>query len=408
MNFNRRQFIGGTVGGFSAFAARIGGDPLAIAQQSSDSSIRRCVVLWMNGGPSQFETFDPKPNTQSGGDVGVIETSVPGLMISELLPEMAKRMHRLSVVRNLSSTEGEHLRAQYYMHTGYPKIDSFPRPALGAIAAYDAPESDIPQYVSLGSPGFGPAFLGPQNGPFSVQDPGRAREMLNVIRRRKSRLEFLRDLCQDFSVRHPNAAAGQRRAMLQQIERLVDTPFANALDLQQESGRRRESYGSSEFAHLCLLARRLLETGVRFIEIQQDGWDSHTNNLSTTRRLCGNIDRPWAMLVDELAASGLLSETVVLWMGEFGRTPTINGTAGRDHFPTVSPVVMGGAGLKSGQIIGATNPSGREIAGPSVSAPDLFATVLTQIGITPDREFTTAFDSPTPATDSGTPIAGLL
>jgi len=408
MPFRRRQFIGGVLSGFSAFAAGVGANPIATAQQARESTVKRCVVLWMDGGPSQFETFDPKPDSSTGGDVGAIQTSVPGLDISEFLPEMAKRMDQLSVVRNLSSMEGEHNRAQYLMHTGYPRIDTFPRPALGAIAAHDVSVSNVPQYVSLGSRGFGPAFLGPQYGPFSIRDPESAREMLEVLRRRRSRVEFLRDLSANFSQRYTDPAVQQRQAMIQQITHLADSPFSRALDLERESRRRRAAYGNSHFSRLCLTARRLLETGVRFVEIQQDGWDSHTNNLSVTRRLCGRIDQPWAVLMDELSASGLLDDTVVLWMGEFGRTPDINGAAGRDHFPAVSPIVIGGAGLRSGQVIGATNESGREIVGDSVGVPDLFATVLDRFGIEADHEFTTSFDSPTPATDSGTPIRGLL
>ena len=408
MKFSRRHFLGGTAGGFFSFASQFSGDPLIHAELSTNNNTRRCIVLWMNGGPSQFETFDPKPGTKTGGSVGTIQTAVPGLAISEFLPEMSSRMDQLSVVRNLTSSEGEHLRAQYFMHTGYPQLDVFPRPSIGSILSYDAPSSDIPQYVSLGARGFGPAFLGPEHGPFSVQDPDEAREMLTVLSRRKSRLQFLQALGRDFADNHPSASLARRRSMIQQVERLVDTPFARALDVQQESGNRRAAYGNSEFGQKCLVARRLLESGVRFVEIQHDGWDTHTNNLAVTRNLCESIDRPWATLVDELEASGLLDETVVLWMGEFGRTPVINANAGRDHFPAVTPAVIGGAGLRSGEIVGKTTKTGREIDGESITAPDLFATILSQLGVDPGSEFTTSFGSPASATDSGTPIPALL
>ena len=416
--FSRRRMLGGTLGGFLSFAARhpIGrlaaadGDP----QTASGSGVRkngpakRVVVLWMNGGPSQFETFDPKPGTGTGGDAESIATSVPGLHISSTLPEIAARMDRFNVIRNLTSTEGEHERAQYFMHTGYPFVEAFPRPALGSMASHEMPASDIPNYVSLGSAGFGPAWLGPEHAPFSIEDPEHALQLLNQLRRRRRRLEFLQELTSDFDRRHSGEALQRRRGMVKRIERLVDTPFVRALDVRRETESRRAAYGDEPFGRRCLIARRLLETGVRFVEIRQDGWDTHQNNHNQVKRLCERIDRPWALLVDELQEAGLLDETIVLWLGEFGRTPRINAQSGRDHFPSVTPAVIGGGGLQAGQVIGSTNSSGTSISGEPCTAADLFATILNQLGIDPAHEFRTNFNSPAAATDSGTPIAELV
>lgn len=402
----RRQWLSGTLGGFFGFTAA---HPLGrlLADETATGRAKRVVVLWMNGGPSQFETFDPKPNTPTGGEVKAIQTAVPGLSISEYLPEMASRMDHLSVVRNLTSREGAHERAQYFMHTGYPFVATFPRPSLGSIVSHEAPRSDIPGYVSLGTPGFGPAYLGPDHAPFSVEDLQEALELLRRIRRRAPRIQFLQELSNEFATNHPTESLQRRRGMMQRIERLVDTPFVRALDLEQEPATRREQYGNNDFGQFCLLARRLLESGVRFVEIRHNGWDTHQNNNNAVRDRCRDIDRSWATLMDELAASGLLDETIVLWMGDFGRTPRINAQAGRDHFPTITPVVVGGAGLASGVCVGSTSSGGTQIVGDSVTTADLFATLLHQTGVDPAKEFRTRFGSPAAATDSGQIISEL-
>ncbi len=403
---SRRRMLGGTISGFFAFAQRQNFAHLLAADTKPTGRAKRIVVLWMNGGPSQFETFDPKPGTGTGGGAESIETSVPGLRISSFLPEMAKQMNRLSVIRNLTSKEGEHERAQYYMHTGYALVGAFPRPSLGSIVSHEGPSSDIPACVSLGSRGFGPAYLGPEHAPFSIEDPADALELLTNLRRRRGRLQFLQELGSEFDRLHGNEALARRRGMVTRIERLMDTPFARALNVERESKSVRERYGD-DFGRRCLTARRLLESGVRFVEVQHDGWDTHANNQNSVRELCQAIDRPWATLMEELSESGLLDDTIVLWMGEFGRTPRINAQAGRDHFPQVTPAVIGGGGLKSEQIVGSTNKNGTAIDGKTIGIADLFATLLSQSGIDPAKEFRTRFDSPAPATDGGTSISEL-
>jgi len=188
----------------------------------------------------------------------------------------------------------------------------------------------------------------------------------------------------------------------------VTTPFVDALNLERESTSVRERYGREEFGQGCLLARRLLETGVNFVEVQHGGWDTHVNNFSAVRNLCQAIDKPWGALMEDLDSSGLLDETLVIWMGEFGRTPRINANRGRDHFPRVIPTLIGGVGLASGTAIGQTNKSGTEIDGESHSVADLFATIFRTLGIDPGHEFQTEFKSPAPATDGGEAIKELI
>ena len=405
---SRRTLLGGTLGGFFAFATRNCGSPLFASAIQSPPKDLRCIVLWMNGGPSQLDTFDPKPGQPTGGEFQAISTAAEQIRISETLPNLARQMDQLSVIRNLTSNVGDHQRAQYLMHTGYPFVASFPRPSLGSLVSSTFATQPIPNYVALGSPGFGPAYLGQQNAPFSIQDPAQARELLRSLRKRKNRLELLGELGHGFDQRHPGKLVEQRKAMISRIEALATTGFADTLDIEGASEADRRRYGDSAFARNCLLARRLLDVGVRFVEIQRGGWDTHANNFRSLRNLTADIDRPWSALMEDLKSSGQIENTVVIWMGEFGRTPTINSQAGRDHFPMVTPVVMGGGPFQGGRVIGQTNADGTAIEGPSWQVPDLFATIMSAFGIAPDQEFTTDFDSPTTATDNGSLITGLI
>jgi hypothetical protein len=403
---NRRTFLGGSLGGFFAYALRNREDGLFA--QDSTGRAKRCVVLWMDGGPSHVDTFDPKPGEETGGPTKAIETAARGVRIAAWLPQIARRMNKLSIVRSISSKEGDHLRGQYLFHTGYPLVEGFARPALGAMISKETPEARIPKYVSLGAAGFGPAFLGASHAPFSIEDLPQALESLRAVGRKKERIKFLRTLDQDFDRAHPAEVLAGREEMLRKIEELSDTPFVRALDLDAEPSRDRERYGPSTFGRRCLAARRLLESGVRFVEIHQDGWDTHVDNFAKVGEVCGLIDAPWAALMDDLAAKGLLDETIVLWMGEFGRTPTINARNGRDHYPRVTCAVLGGGGLQGGRVVGETDRLGANVVKEQVGVPDLFATLVQAFGVDPKRRFRTEFGGTATLTDNGTPIQSLL
>ena len=398
-SFNRRRFI---ATGVFAFAARHGYDSLFAAPIRGRA--KRCIVLWMNGGPSQFETLDPKPGVANGGPTTAIETAAGDLRISSHLPQVAKQAKHLTVLRNVTSPEGDHQRGQYLLHTGFRLVPSFPRPTLGSIVSERTDPAPFPKFVSFGSRGHGPAFLGPQHAPWTLGEPNEAFELLQSLRKQQGRLRLLKQLGREFRDSRDQEAVRDRHAALANIEQMVNTPFVGALNEQASPAKDRDRYGEHLFGRQCLAARRLLEAGVRFVEVQLDGWDTHANNFPATTRLCRQLDRPWAALLEDLDQRGMLDETLVLWMGEFGRTPRINSQNGRDHFPTVTPVAMAGGGVPQGRVIGATNPNGTTIDGDSLSVADVFATILDKLGIAPDHQFTTAFGSPTSATDDGTVI----
>ncbi len=410
MHLKRRQWISASVGGLFGLAARSRCENLfaGLPGTNPGQKAKRCVVLWMEGGPSQLETFDLKPGTRTGGSTQTIATRADGIEISEFLPRIAQHMDQLSVIRNLTSREGDHDRGTYYLHTGYTPVPSFPRPAAGSVISRYAEDSDIPKFVQLGGANVGPAFMGPDHAPFTIEDPNRARELLEDLRRHRSRMGLIQKLSQEFETTHPEAMVERRKSMLHRIERLVTTRFIDALDWQKEPTPVQERYGQTDFGKSCLLARRLLECGVHFVEVVLSGWDTHANNAAEVRQLCTQLDGPWASLMEDLKSSGLLDETVVVWMGEFGRTPQINAQNGRDHFPDVTPVVIGGGGLSGGRVIGKTNHLGTEIEGPSHRVADLFATLYQAMGIRPDEEFQTDFGSPTTATEDGKLITDLF
>ena len=406
INATRRQFVRGSLGGLFALALQHNAQHLFSAESAKPT--KRCVVLWMGGGPSQMETFDPKPGTSTGGPTTAIKTAVPGIEIASNLPEIAKRIDQLSIIRSLSSPEGDHDRGQHFLHTGYPFVQAFPRPTLGSIVSHENPRSDFPLFVSIGARGLGPAYMGPDHAPFAVENPAEAVELITGLRKQRGSMRLLDGFSSAFDREHLDTGLERRRASLQKVERMLTTPFVKALDVAKASESDRTRYGESDFGQRCLLARRLLESGVKFVEVTHDGWDTHDDNFNSVARLCSEIDGPWAALLDDLKASGMWDDTVVVWMGEFGRTPQINGNTGRDHFPNVTPVVLGGGGLKGGVVVGQTNESGLEIAEGAVTVPDLFATLLTALSINPQHEFRTEFGAIAPASDHGTPIAGLL
>ena len=399
----RRRFL--QQAGVFAFAANMG-FPRLFAQAPRGRA-QRCIVLWMNGGPSQLETLDPKPGSVNAGEGKATKTAVPGIHLGAHLPNVAKQMEHLALVRNLESKEGAHERGQYALHTGFSPQPTFPRPSLGAIVSSETPAAPFPKFVSFGSTAFGSAFLGPEHAPWNMGEPAEAHALLQSLQRKGKLLEAISDIGETFAKGRSQPALAARQTAVSRMEAMIETPFVAALNLEQEPQSTLDRYGRHIFGRQCLTARRMLSIGVRFVEVRLDGWDTHQNNFPATRKLCEQLDAPWSALLDDLRSEGLLEETLVVWMGEFGRTPQINATAGRDHFPARTPIAIAGAGIQGGQVVGATDDHGQP-AGPARPVADLFATMLAAFGLPPDHTLTTAFDSPTTVTDGGRVIADIL
>ena len=382
------------------------------ANAAADPKRRKaCILLWMSGGPSQIDTFDPKPGHANGGPYKPIETGVPGILLGEHLPKLAKEVKDLAIIRGMSTKEGDHGRATYNLRTGYLPQGPVRYPTLGSLVAKELEDdsAELPGFVSI-SPAraFSPAayssgFLGPKYAPLIVGERlGGGRRMFRVDdldlptgvgrTRADDRLELMHALGSDFQSTRPGISPASHQDAYLRAVKMMRSPAAKAFELDEEPDAVRDAYGRNPFGQGCLLARRLVERGVPFVEVtlsSVDGrnnslaWDTHAQNFDAVKQLSTVLDSGWATLMTDLRSRGLLDDTMIVWMGEFGRTPKINENAGRDHFPNAWSTVLAGGGLKGGQVIGDTGADGMEVRDRPVSVPDLLATVVKGLGLDP-------------------------
>jgi uncharacterized protein (DUF1501 family) len=407
------------VGGSAFFSALVSrylaaGDAFA-ASAERPAKARACIVLWLNGGPSHLDTFDPKPGRPTSGPFKAIRTRAPNMLLSEHLPLLAERANRLAVIRSMSSKAGIHVRAQYYVHTGYAPNPTVIHPSLGgwSCARLGDPRAELPAFVSIGGPSFGAGFLGVQNGPFVLQKAGappadvRAPTGVDSARFQR-RLQALDAMEEQFARATGDAKVEGRRQVYAKAVRLMQTPKLEAFDVSTESEATRRAYGDTDFGRGCLAARRLVERGVKFVEVVLDGWDTHQNNFDRTKALMGTLDLAFAALLDDLNARELLGSTLVACMGEFGRTPHINANDGRDHWPEAWSAALAGGGIRGGVVRGATDEDGAKVASAPTSVPDLLATMATLLGLDPGHTEMTPVGRPISLTDGGGPLADLI
>jgi len=399
---------------------------LAAQAETAKKNGRACILLWMGGGPSQLDTFDPKPDHKNGGPVKPIDTAVPGIQISEYLPGLAKEMKDLVLFRGMTSKEGDHGRATQLMLTGYRPVEAVNYPGIGSLLAKELAPADgeLPGFVSISPFRFGgvggPGFLGPKYAPLTVSgnssDPN-ARADLTVENMlppahvspasMKSRVEMLQFLQQEFTSKVAGEAAFSRQANYDRAIRMVETQGRNAFNLDDEPDALRDAYGRNRFGQGCLLARRLVERGVPFIEVSLAnsgnvfGWDTHADNFNQVKSLCDVLDPAWSALMNDLRDRGLLETTTIVWMGEFGRTPVINPNGGRDHFPLAWSTVMGGGGLNGGQVVGDTGKAGAEVVDRPVQVKDFYATICRAVGLNPNKENISTIGRPISLAEAG-------
>ncbi|HEV3203667.1 MAG TPA: DUF1501 domain-containing protein [Gemmataceae bacterium] len=380
---------------------------------------RSCILLWMNGGPSQMDTFDLKPGQANGGPFKETATSIAGIHISEHLPKIARFMNHMVLVRSMKTKEGDHGRATYSLRTGYIPQGPIQYPSVGALVAKELGKEDcaLPNFVSIAPyravnpTAFGSGFLGPQFAPLIVGETGgiptggaNGYEQLLKVKNvepfgfwnrdhAEARMELLEEMERKFFLQHPGVASQSHRTAYDRAVRLMRTAAAKAFNLEEEPDSLRDLYGRNLFGQGCLLARRLVEQGVPFVEVTMGGanneslgWDTHQQNFDAVKRLSQVLDPAWATLMEDLKSRGLLDSTLIVWMGEFGRTPRINASAGRDHYPNAWTTVLAGGGLKGGQVIGRTSPNGTSVEDRPVSVPDLLATVCMALGIDPMKQ----------------------
>lgn len=374
-----------------------------------------CILLWMQGGPSQFETFSPKPGHENGGETKAISTDVAGIEISENLPHTAKVMNDLCLIRSMTSKEGSHPRATYLMHTGYLPTASVKYPTLGSLAAHQLgdPTAELPNFVRIGNArDNGTAgLLGIDFDPFVVASasnmPENTRTMTSTQRYQR-RLRLLDKLEGDYANAGGAQEVADHRKLYDKASRMILSPKMSTFDLSKESASMRAAYGDSNFGKGCLLARRLVESGVTFVEVGLGNWDTHDDNFARVKTLCGQLDQPYAQLIKDLKQRGLLEKTLVIWMGEFGRTPKINPRGGRDHYPRAFSVALAGGGVKGGQVIGKTDSGGSSVKDRAVGVNDLLRTICTGLKIDPDHANMSSIGRPIKVVDGGAVISEVF
>lgn len=380
------------------------------------------ITLWMGGGASQLETWDPHPESKNSEKIRSIDTTASGVQIAHLLPQMAEQMQHLSIVRSLSSKEGDHERGSYFVQTAYRPDPTVRHPSLGSILVHELPDPriEIPNCVALcdGQDFTIPrgGYLGDEYDAFRVHDPGQnlrnMRQGVDTPRqsRRLSNLEVVSN-----AFRQGREARLEKSLHEQNIRRaltMMKSDQLKAFELESESKETLNRYGDTQFGRGCLVARRLIETGVRSIQVTLGGFDTHANNYEGHVSQTQILDPAFASLVKDLVDRELLASTTVLCIGEFGRTPRINPLGGRDHWPHGFSCVIGGGGLAAGRVIGSTTADNQTDDKPikptnPVEIPDLYATILSRMGIEFGKELITPIGRPLKVCP-GTPVEQLL
>jgi uncharacterized protein (DUF1501 family) len=382
---SRRAFLTGAAGlaGVGAFASSTAGTALS-------STGKRVLVIYLSGGVSQLETWDPKPGTDTGGPFQTIATSVPGIHISELLPHTAKQMHRLAIVRGVNTAEDDHGKGSIIMHTGRRQEPGLTYPSLGSVCAklLGAEESPLPGYIHVtprGSGGIGndAAFLGPRFASVSLDDgkaPANITRPAGVDEAGDAARHALRLAASERFLRTRRNA--QTEAYTNSYDQAAQLMRKQAVfDTSNEPARVRERYGLHPFGRHCLMARRLLEGGATFVKVTHTNYDTHHENFDFHIEQLGEFDSPFATLLEDLDLRGLLSSTLVVVMSEFGRTPRINRNYGRDHWSRAWSVALGGCGIKGGAVHGKTNANGTAVTEGMVNGGHLFHTYLRALGL---------------------------
>jgi hypothetical protein len=438
---NRRHFLK-HVAGYSLMAAP--GLEFLRTIQANAQQMRRnnksLVVMWMGGGPATIDIWDLKPGRPNGGEFREIETTASGVRISEHMPNVARQFRNLVAIRSLTTSEGDHNRGTTLMHTAYTPNPAIAYPSIGSVVAQQAPllqgyqDISLPAYVTVGGGRMaeGPGFLGMNYAPFTVQNPGSMPQNIGIptnlggsdaerelrIRRRQRLFYTLEDNFMYGQV--PHVPPGDRAQFADASKAhndiykkgfsLVASKDGKVFEFKGESATTMTAYGTSQFGRSCLLARRLVEAGVSAVEVSLGGWDTHGQNFMALRtRQLPPLDQGMGALVKDLVDRGMWQNTVVLWMGEFGRTPRINQNAGRDHWARCWSIVVGGGAIRGGQAYGATDVDGVNVARDPVRIQDVFATVYRALGIDPATQVRDPIGRPFGIANlNGRPIAQLF
>jgi len=382
------------------------------------------ILLWMDGGPSQFDTFNPKVGSPNQGPARAISTNVAGVQFADFWPQTAMMMDRLAVIRSMRTPEAEHDRAITHLRTGYPPTPALRYPTFGSLVARDREvlDHELPAFVRIGKPRIktrdvDAGVLGVKYSSFNVDQAGtlppNVRPVVppDTLRRR---LALADRFDSQFSAVGGAREVADKKSIYDRTARFVLSPRLETFDLDREPPLLRDAYGRTNFGQGCLLARRLVEQGVSFVEVistgdrNDAGWDTHNNGFRDTPYLAAEVDPAYSTLVTDLADRGMLENTLVVWMGEFGRTPKIKPDGGRDHYAKGWPVVLTGGGVRGGQVIGATDADGIDVTDRAISVADLCQTFCHVMGMKPEDEYRTTDNRPVKLVEGGEVVRELF
>lgn len=416
-NFSRRSLLQAASCGSVSYLGSFVWSSL-LSAQSATAKAKSCILIFLEGGPSQIDTFDPKPGAPTAGVFEAIETKLPGVKFAQHVPRLASLADKLAIIRTLTSVEGDHDRAQSLMHTGYRPNPRLEYPALGSTVAWRQtdPTIDAPPFISMNRR-FGTSILGPQFGPFVIDDMTNPAPSLVLPEgfsdvRMKRRLDALDAFNLRFDQRFQTRLGSELTRLTHRADRMCNSDVFQPYDPAAEEPELFERYGSSAndgfLARACLAARRFVEAGVKFVEIQYSGWDTHDDNFNQVQNLSASLDAGLSTLIEDLQERGLLDQTLIVCVGEFGRTPKINGGNGRDHFPDLFSALLAGGGIKVGQALGESSQDGTEIKNRPVTVADFHATILTALGVDAAKDYFAPDGRLLKLTDNGKIIPELI
>ncbi len=412
-----RTFLG--LSALSVFSNWVKPLEAAPARFREPGKAKSVIYLFMNGGMSQLDTFDTKPGSDTQGPVESIKTNADGILISQFFPNMAHQMDKVAVINSMYSSQGAHEQGRYFMHTSYEMRGTIRHPDLGAWSAFHLGKINpgLPANVKVGgnSAGLGGGFLESEFAALPIGDPTAGLQHSKLPRRVSesrfaNRMQRLEQMNREFADQHDTKLSRAYTQMYDEAVRLMKSEDLQAFDLTQEKPAVRDRYGDNPFGQACLLARRLVQHGVRFIEVDNGGWDTHTDNFDQVETKGAILDQALAALIGDLSENGLLEETLVVLATEFGRTPTIvmDQNNGRNHYPQAFTCLLAGGGIKGGIRHGKTDAKGHEIIEDRVTIPDFNATIAYALGIPLNAETHSPSQRPFKVADTGQPVLELF
>lgn len=413
---SRRNFLRIASGGFIGAGLHLQFPHLFANETESISNAKadHIIYLFMNGGMSHIDTFDPKPGTDVQGPFKPIEAA-NGRLMGEYLPNLAKIADKVAIINSMTSKEGDHGRGQYLFHTNYAPLGTIVHPSLGSwVTKYTKPiNTTLPPLISIGGSRYGAGYFGSKYEPLYM---GGAQAGLANVKipsgttpaQFEERLALLNDLDKDFQAKYKEANIQAYNDYYKDAKKLMFSEDLKVFDIGTETEETKLAYGKNEFGNGCILARRLVEKGVKYIVLGNGGWDTHENNFESLKTKCNVLDNGLSSLILDLEKRNLLSKTLVVLTTEFGRTPKINAKNGRDHFPNAFSCLMAGGGVKGGTVIGKTSEKADKVIEQPVTIYDINTTIASAAGLNPHKEVVSPIGRPFKLSNSGNVIEGIF